>query len=249
MIFTMTHHEAKFLLQAYRSGELDAADPALVEALEQVRRDPALAAWFAQEQAHAAATSAKLREIQPPAGLRDTIVAAMRAGSRRRARLRRWRNVAWTGLAAAAAVLICFAAWWRFAPIPGATLEDYAVNYVDRGFFLQERSPEVGELKAWLAARGSPLPHALPTEFARLRALGCRTLEFDGREVSLVCFERGGHEYHVFVAQRRDLAAPPAPRPAEPRERRGHVYTAWSDAANDYVLVSDASLEEVRRLL
>ncbi|ACB77055.1 hypothetical protein [Opitutus terrae] len=245
----MTNNEAKFLLQAYRAGGLDASDPALAEALAQAKNDPALAAWFAREQAHATAIAAKLREIQPPAGLREMILAGVHADVQRQTQTQRRYKRLWWGLAASLALLLSLAAWWRLTPIRGETLDQFAVNFVSHGFMLQERSPDVAHLKAWLAARETPLPEKLPAEFARLRALGCRTLKFEGQDVSLICFERGGHEYHVFVAHRADFAAPPSAVPRPLRERRGHVFTSWSDAHNDYVLVSDASMDEVRQLL
>lgn len=250
----MTNKEVKFLLQAYRSNRLDASDPALAEALARAQSDPELAAWLEHEQAHTGAVAAKVAEIQPPPGLRETILAGMHAEPAARPRGAAWRHSFWLGLAACFVVLLGLAAWWRLTPVPGVTLEEYAVNFVDRGFLLQERSPDVTRLKAWLEERGTPLPGRLPAEFARLRALGCRTLAFEGRDVSLICFERDGKEYHVFVARRADLpangpAAPPLGPNLQLREHRGHVVTSWSDPENEYVLVSDGALEEVRRVL
>jgi hypothetical protein len=138
---------------------------------------------------------------------------------------------------------------WRWTPVRGGTLEEFAVNYVTRGFMLQKRSADVAELKAWLAARQGPLPEKLPAEFAQLRALGCRTLAVRGHDVSLVCFERAGKEFHVFVARRADFPGDAAP--ATPRfvERGKLVAAAWSDATSHYVLVSDASADALMRLL
>ena len=81
-----------------------------------------------------------------------------------------------------------------------------------------------------------------------MRALGCRKLNYQGRDVSLVCFERGGKEFHVFVAAREDIpgGAEPAPRFIE----RGKLAAAtWTDANHRFVLVSDAGIAAVRQLL
>ena len=43
----MTNERAKFVLGAYRPNGADAKDPMFAEALEQAKRDPNLAAWFA----------------------------------------------------------------------------------------------------------------------------------------------------------------------------------------------------------
>lgn len=245
----MSNDEAKFLLCAYRPGGHDSADPEMTAALEQVRRDPALAAWFAREQAHGAAVTAKLREISPPAGLRDRILAGARASRESRTPHAWWRRRAWLAAAATVAVLLTLTAIWRLSPVRGATFEDFAVNFVDRGFRLQKHSADVGVLRSWLADKRGPLPTALPAEFAQLRALGCRTLEFQGRDVSLLCFERGGKEFHVFVTRRSE--SPGASSEPSPRflDRGKLVAATWTDAANRYVVVSDAGMDALKRAL
>lgn len=247
----MTNIEAKFVLSAYRANGSDAQDPAMKEALQQAQQDPAVGAWFERECAHAAAVSVRLREVAPPAGLREAILAGVRAGQgaapQRKAT---WQRPLLLAAAASVAVLLTALAWWRFSPVRGANLDDFALNFVAHGFVLAERSADVGQLKTWLAAHRSPLPAELPASFDRLRALGCRNLKFEGRDVSLVCFESGGKEYHVFVARRDDFPGRGADRiaPAFDPGRR-LVATAWSDARNHYVMVSDASVEDVKRLL
>jgi hypothetical protein len=247
----MSNDEAKFLLTAYRPGGRDAHEPAMAAALEQAKRDPALAAWFEREQAHGAAVAAKLRAVAPPAALRDAILAGARASETSSARPPRawWRQPGWLAAAAAIAVLLSVATWWRFLPVSGGSFEEFAVNFVDRGFRLQKHSADLTELKTWLAAQRGPLPSALPAEFARLRALGCRTLDFRGGAVSLVCFERSGKEFHVFVAPRDDPPDFPATAAPRFREHGKLVAAAWSDAKQHYVVVSDADLAALKRLL
>lgn len=245
----MNNSEAKFILQAYRPGGRDASDPAMAEALAQAARDPELGAWLAREQAHGQAVAAKLGAIQPPAGLRDAILAGGKATGRNgTAQKSWWARPAWLPLAAAAAIMLGLTAWWRLAPVHGATLEEFAVNFVGRGFTLQKHSADLAVLKTWLGEQHGPLPEVLPAKFAELRALGCRTLDFRGREISLVCFERGGKEFHVFVA-RRD-GAPGAPGGAPQFLHRGKLAAAtWTDTKNRYVLVSDAGIEALNQLL
>jgi hypothetical protein len=245
----MSNDEAKFLLTAYRPGGHDANDPALASALAQAQRDPALRQWFEREQAHGAAVAAKLREIAPPAGLRAALLAGAQASQPATVERRSPRRFVWLGLAAAIAVLLSVAAWWRFTPVPGNSFDEFALNFVDHGFRLQKRSADVAALKSWLADQHRPLPETLPARFAQLRALGCRTVDFHGREVSLICFERGGKEFHVFVARRDELGEPSSVAPLQIREKGHLVAAAWSDASNQYVVVSDAGKEALARLL
>ncbi len=244
----MNNDEAKFRLRAYRPGGADAGDPALREALEQAKHDPALAAWFEREQAHGRAVAQKLGAVQPPAGLREAILAGARASKPKEAAGRsRWRSPAWMMAAAALLMLAGVLGWWR-SPVAGATLDEFAVNFVARGFVLQKHSADLGALRTWLADKRGPLPEALPAKFAELRALGCRTLDFKGREVSLVCFERGGKEYHVFVGRRGDFGGEAESGPRL-YPKTGLVAASWTDAKHRYVVVSDADVAALRGVL
>jgi hypothetical protein len=202
----MSNSGAKFILSAYRPGGRDAADPAMAKALAQAKGDPALGAWFVREQAHDAAVAGKLRAVVPPAGRREAIVtgARMSGGGERAdggerterkgappARRAWWAQPVWLAAAAAVAVRLSLAACRR-APVRGEAFEEFAVNFVNKGFLLQKRGAEVAALTTWLGEQHGPLPEALPATFAELRALGCRTLRFKGQDGSLLCFERGG---------------------------------------------------------
>jgi len=241
----MNNEEAKFTLGAYRPGGQDARDPALADALAQAKQDPKLGTWFATAQAHDAVIAAKLREIRPPADLRAAILAGARAGTMQRAW---WRQPVWLAAAAAVAVLLSVAGW-RLTPVRGEMMEDFAVNYVDKGFRLQKRSGDLAVLQAWLGEHRGPLPTELPAKFAELSALGCRKLDFRGKDVSLVCFERDGTVFHVFVA-RRDEAPGGAPD-ATPRfmARKNLVAATWADAKNRYVIVSGGKMADLKGLL
>ena len=107
----------------------------------------------------------------------------------------------------------------------------------------------MAELKNWLEQKGRPLPRELPPGFARLRMLGCRTLVYDGRQISLVCFEHNGKEFHVFIARRADFPNTAFASIPALGERRTHATATWSDTENHYVLVSEADLASVRALL
>jgi len=244
----MNNNEAKFILNAYRPGGRDADDATFGAALEQARNDPALGAWLAREQAHGAAVTAKLREIAPPSGLREAILTGARvSGPAGKVRPTRRIQPGWLAIAASVAVLVSALAWWRTAPVQGDTFDEFAVNYVAHGFRLQRHSADVAVLKTWLSEKHGPLPEALPAKFAELRALGCRTLDFQGRDVSLVCFERGGKEFHVFVTRLDEAAG----TDAVPRfiDHARLAAATWTDAKNRYVLVSDAGMDAVKRLL
>jgi hypothetical protein len=243
----MNDEQIKFLLGACRPGGRDTADPALSDALKQAEQDPKLRTWFQRDQAFSATMTEKLRSVAAPAGLREAILAGARLG----ATTPWWRRRATFAIAAGVAILLSVGSFVFRLARPGASadLPEFAMNFAGRGFIgLQEHSTDVEKLKAWLATRHAPLPAKIPAELAQLQGLGCRTVDFQGKEISVICFEQG-REFHLFVARRSDFPALLAS--AEPRfkVRRGWASAAWSDESNYYVLVSDAGESAVRRLL
>lgn len=239
----MNNEEAKFILQAYRPGGGDAADALFAQALEQARRDPALAAWFERERAHDAAIAARLRTILPPDDLRPAILAGARATARGGAR---WRLPAWIGLAASVALILAAALFW-LQPAQAEEFPDFAMAYAAGPFRLSNHQEDLDKLRAWLAEREAPLPLQVPSGCRKLQTLGCKTVEFRGKNISLICFERG-REYHLFVARRADYPnLRECPKP-EFRTKGRWASAHWSDEENCYVLATDAGMDELRRM-
>jgi hypothetical protein len=248
----MTRDEAKFILGAYRPGGGDAGSAVFAEALRDADHDPALRTWFERSRSLDAAVVGKLREILPPAGLREAILAGARAsGSGRRRR----RRFVWIAGAAAAtvAVLLSFATW-RPSPAAGGTeapeteaIARFALDDMANGRH-GGSGEESGALQSRLSTVGAPMPGAGEIDFAKLRATGCRTLHFAGREVLEVCFSRAGVEFHFYVFNRG--ASEPGVPSAGPSllARAGGTAAVWSDKRFDYAVVTGAGIEAVRRL-
>ncbi len=239
----MNNDEAKFILQAYRPGGGDAQDALFAQALEQARRDPALAAWFERERGHDAAMAAKLRTIVPPAELRSAILAGGRIASRRP---RRWVVPAWIGLAASVAVILAAALFW-LQPAQAEEFSEFAMDYASGPFRLSNHQEDLDKLRAWLAERQAPLPLRIPSGCEKLQALGCKTVDYRGKSISLICFERG-REFHLFVARRTDYPnLRECPKP-EFKTKGKWASAHWSDNENCYVLASDAGVDELQRM-
>ena len=249
----MTNEEAKFILGAYRPGGRDATEPTMTAALDQARRDPALARWFEREQAHAKAVAEKLRAIAPPAGLRDAILAGARASESAAAVIVRWKQPVW--LAAAAAVVLVFAlglAMWPKAD--GVTTEAFA-NFAirDTATALDQHGGHGLATTALQTALSEPttrLAGELPLNFVALKATGCRTLRFGGHEVLEVCFNREGGEFHLFVMA-ADKSSPTAESKAGTffAAAEGLNGAAWSKGAYRFAVASRSNLDVVKRLL
>lgn len=232
----MDNEQAKFILQAYRPGGADAGDPQFAEALEQVRRDPGLAKWFEEQQALDEAIAAKLESAPVPSGLKSSILAA-----RTVVRPRAWRSrpatLAW---AACLALLLSFAGLWFKANTGYAAYHNDMVKTVASLDSLDLRESDVGKIKDWLEAAKAPSRFAMPAGLKKFAGLGCRVLNWRGKEVTLICFcdDSNGlrDKVHLLVIDTRDLpGAPPGP---EPRfKENGHIATAsWSDDEYTYIL-------------
>ncbi len=240
----MNTTEAKFILQACRLDGQDATDPLFEEALEQSRQDPVLGAWFTREQAFDAAVAAKLRAVSPPADLR----AAILAGARMSRPKSWWRQP--RVLALAASVVLLFglvAAWPDRAPV------------VEGGQFALDAMAEMGSpehhpivvggrgpLHALLASTSTRLADGLPLSFAELKDDGCRSLRIAGHEVLEVCFERGGSEFHLYVARGGDFPSKDADGAPMFLEQGRLASVSWRDRSHAYVLVTDSGAENLR---
>ncbi|HEY5892811.1 MAG TPA: hypothetical protein VIT91_06225 [Chthoniobacterales bacterium] len=241
----MKPDEAKFILSAYRPHGRDAGDYAYSEALKLADADPNVGRWLQQQQTFDSIVGEKLATLSPPPGLRESILAGARVGGRRVW----WRQPRLLAVAACMAVLALVSplVWWAAVPIGGSSLQEYAMNYASRPFMLMEHSKDMGRLKAWLASRNAPQPGNLPGELARLEGLGCKTIEYQGKKISLVCFDRNGMEYHLFVARRSDFSNLAAALQMRSHGKWGSA--SWGDAEHQYVLVSAAGSDAVRSLL
>ncbi|MBS0664642.1 MAG: hypothetical protein JSR48_15350 [Verrucomicrobia bacterium] len=242
----MNNDESKFLLGAYRSNGRDADDPLLATALAQARTDPAVGEWFQRSQAYDAAIAARLRDVAPPAGLREAILAGGRASRGARGR---WRNPApWLALAASVAVLLtaAVALWPRPAAAAATRLADFAIEDTVHGNH-GSHGVAAGALQASLSDSNHRLQSGVPMDFAALRSTGCRTLSFAGHDVLEVCFQRDGQWFHCYIVRRADF--PKLPADLRFVEHARLASAAWADASHYFVVVSEGGLEAVKRIL
>jgi hypothetical protein len=242
----MNNEEAKFILRGYRPNGADAHDAAIREALEQVERDPALRAWFANEQAFDAAVSAKLGAVTAPAGLREALMAGGRVSNLSERRTEWWRSP--VVLATAASIAVVFSATlalWPKQAAAGTGLAEHILTDLSKGgTHMGFHGTEA--LQAMLGDPANRLARGLPIDFEALKKAGCRTVTYEGREVLEVCFNRGGIWFHAYIGRRGDF--PGISDTASFVDRGGSTVATWADEAYVYLVASKAGRAAVERL-
>ncbi|MBI3886747.1 MAG: hypothetical protein HY302_13600 [Opitutae bacterium] len=247
----MTNDEAKFILNAYRPSGSDANDATFCAALDQAKLDPALGVWFKWQQSFDRAMTAKLGQAQPPAGLREAILAGAKLSRPETTSRRWWNQPAVVALAASVAVLFAVTAGLLGPRTAAANtgLAEFALADALHSDLHGGHGPGEAELRAMLGQPDLPLSHGLSVDFAGMRASGCRTLNYEGHDLIEVCFKRNGAWFHCYVARRVDF--PELTDSAKPMiiDRKGAVVAAWTDEANIYLVAGKTGAAALRQLL
>ena len=251
----MDNREAKFILSAYRPGGQDANDPRFSEALQQVRRNPILERWFRESIAFDALITEKLRAAAVPSDLRESILAGVKVTRResirgRRNRLRKLAIAAAVVLSATLGVLI----WRTTQPVHLADWQSGALDVisslVSKQSSFDAESANAGELLAWLRTNHVPSAQKLPDNLDKLTSLGCKTLLWHGKPISVICFKRpdGGliHLVMTNVSATSDRAIKPEAKVIQ----QGHWATAtWREGDMTYMLALEGSRDGLRSYL
>lgn len=239
----MNNDEAKEILSAYRHGGRDADDPVFAEALEMARRNPELGAWLTQTQVEDARLAEKLREgIAVPGGLREELLELPSVVPL----LPWWRRIAWVApaIAAGLVLLITLGALWLRAP-SGPAFAQYrlamARMLTSEPPALDMRTDNLEQIRAWSAQQGGPAELRLPSGLTEGQALGCRVVDWEGRKVTLVCFELAtGRMAHLLVVDGADFGGTPGTSP-QFLEIAGMGTISWTTEDRTYLLASDGA--------
>ena len=195
--------------------------------------------------------------IAPPPELREQILQAMQHTAQPARVIRPW----WPRAAVPLAVAAGFAVAWLIASpkgIPGASAtakirpEVVQANLVKtlaaEDFTLEVIKEDSQDLITHLRKEKVPYPGALPMGLARLKGLGCREIDIDGRRGSLICMRLGGGgTIHLLTFLREDVAGDfPSDKPHFSQEN-GWARAQWQDTERVYFLMKKSestSLEE-----
>lgn len=244
----MNDNEAKFLLRAFRPDGSDVQDPAFAGALAQTEKNPALREWLESEKAFDRTIATKLREVQPPPGLRDAILAGGRASQRHRAW---WKNPGWLALAASVAIILTVSLRLSHSGPSAHDFAEFAIHELatTHNSSKHDQPAEFRNVQARFTNTALPLPNNTRLDASELHRLGCRTVSFSGHEVFEICFERDGQWFHLYATPAKAFAPGAAVARSLVMTKGNFTATAWKDAQFVYALVTDEGAEALRRLL
>jgi anti-sigma factor RsiW len=246
-------------LSARRPDGQDDSDPAIATALSRTN-----AARAEDLRRTDAAIAAKLSAVQPPAGLRDRILAGARV-SQKRSWFDRlgWRSFRNSELLAAAAIVLLLgvavvlqltrtgpeARDWRAA----ATIE---VARIESGGGIDHAVREMPSINQWLVAQTCPAPASLPEPVRKLQIFGCSKVLWNNQPMSIVCFNLGeGKEVHLVTIERRHLPGSPPDKALknftgpEYASINGYETASWSEGGVAMMLLGKVPRTELEKLL
>jgi hypothetical protein len=200
-----------------------------------------------------------LASIQPPAFLRDRVIAAMeRTENRDHVRVSVFRRAA-IPLAAAAGIALAFfitrparpTALVRSGPVPiEAVQAGFIRTYQSPLFSLDEKREDHQLLVRHLQKRKLPCADCLPRGLRNVKGIGCRELVIDGKRGSLICFdERENGVVHVVIFRREDVCGE-LPEKNRPRLAQNGDWASaqWQDGENVFVAISHTQVEKLAGL-
>jgi hypothetical protein len=167
---------------------------------------------------------------------------------------RRWQPSLTLAMAACLALLGLLTVLW-LNRTPAAAPGSFAAYRTDMAQLLREfprldiATDRLPEVRQWLTQQHPLLKADLPKVLEQFPSIGCRTVEWQGKKLALVCFMVEGQVVHLFVMPRNTF--PDAGSSARPMLARvGPQNTAsWSGPDNQYLLVTQAGESMLRKLL
>ena len=184
-----------------------------------------------------------LAEIPVPQGLRDKILAQQKIVV-----VPYWRTPRAIALAAAMAFLATGLLFWIIGPREDRTFAGFRsrmVSFALREYRMDIHTRDLAEVQSFLRKNGAPSAFELPTALAQTPIKGGATLFWQGKPVSMVCFDRLNTTLYMFVVD-----SPSGPIQTAQVESFKNIGTAtWTSGNKTFLLAGSIPLEELARLV
>lgn len=216
-----------------------------------------------------------LASVQPPEGLRDQIVTAMKVETTSSvsssAKTAPKRVQSWMRSAAVAAALVlgAFVALEmtnkdRVGPDPQAnhrisleTFENASIKLVAGGPELVKKT-DLSAINSFLFSQERPGATAaeLPPGLAGMKAVGCKLLKLGEKNASLLCFDKDGQTVHLVVVRREDLVETELATLGNVKSEAGSCrqcavtklsVATWGDDEHAFLLLSKTDPDKLRK--
>jgi uncharacterized membrane protein YbaN (DUF454 family) len=246
--------QAKEILMLYRADDANAHDPQLAEALSLAQSNPELGHWFEQHCALQATIRDKFRQITVPEGLKEQLLAEYTS----RRKIIWWRQPAILAAAAAIVLLIGLAVFWLQPREENGFFgfRSRMVSTALRSYSMDLETNDLKQIRAFLANNSALSNYVLPPVLEKTHGSGCKILTWQGKRVSMVCFNSGRplapgvkSDLFLFVIDRSSLPdAPPANKPLI--NKVNQLMTAsWNLGDKVYVLGGFGDEDFIRKYL
>jgi hypothetical protein len=254
----MTRDEAKRTLSLFRPWTNDAEDPEFAEALALTRQDAELGRWFAQHCAAQSAVRAGLKNISPPAALKEQIISEHKA----RVRAAKWRKPqTLAAMVCGLLILVALGVWLMHGPL-GESEAGFAryrsrmVKAAQRAYVMDLETNSAPVIRAFLAQHQASSNYVLPKSLAIATNTGCGVLKWQGNNVAMVCFHSGrplapGQKTDLFLFVMNRNAAPDAPTEGPPQfaQVNNLVTASWTQDGMVYLLAAPGNEEFLKKFL
>lgn len=262
----MTTKQAKEILALYRPDTADWQDPAFYKARKLAAKDAELGRWFEEHCASYLAMREKLQAVPIPAGLMEQILSERQRHPPvpEEATIvypvfRRFQP--WLA-AAAAVVLLLGLVGWRYVAIQRSdeaayrAFENRMISTATKAYAMALTTNDLASIKSFLNRRRAPANYVLPAGLAKARAVGCAIVPWNGRPVSMICFDSGRplqpgqvSDLWLFVTDRTAVTHAPVSNIPALAQMDWVISASWSEDGETYLLAAPGDKTFLRTYL
>ena len=239
----MNSQEVKKILALYRPGTADDQDPLVMEALAAAWRDPQLRQWLRKHTDDFTSVRQKFDGIPVPDGLKQQIIAEQRIHILPAVEKRNPWVLVCAGAALMAAVLAVMFWLHPRQRIDFATYRGRMVTKAQEIYGMELETNNLNAIRSFLAAKNAPAEYVLPRGIKNARPVGCATVRWQGRPVSMICFKsrrplEPGDKSNLWLFIVDNNAVPDAPAGIPPvvTEVNQIVTASWTLGNKTYIL-------------
>ena len=193
----------------------------LSEALEMLESNPELQDWMEQQEQMDPIFKEAITDAPVPEGLEEKLLQTVGAGKTGSRPARKWLR--W-GSAIAAVVVFGIGSLFVIpkgemviqgvqGTIAGTTpdsfdhFRDGMAYYIRNVYFqLDHTTQDLDSIENWLIDHQAPVYESIPSELLALNPIGCKEFQWQGQDVSLVCFHtRDGKIIHMFIMEKDSI--------------------------------------------